>query len=108
MPNIKACFLQILIGKPVYCIAVNPVDKNIIVSDNLGTTKDATLQALAKLYSSFAVPGQEGTGGGGDISGIDNGFGTYTRALWMAQELTTDEALCAWNDQTIKDFHWQT
>ncbi|NJO89115.1 MAG: RagB/SusD family nutrient uptake outer membrane protein, partial [Chloroflexia bacterium] len=42
------------------------------------------------------------------IQGIDNGFGTYTRALWMLQELTTDEALCAWNDQTIKDFHWHS
>jgi len=87
---------------------VKPIDKDVVVSEDLGNNPDAKIQALAKLYASFAVPGQDGVGGDGDISGIDNGFGTYTRALWMLQELTTDEALCAWNDQTIKDYHWQT
>lgn len=85
-----------------------PIDPNVFVADNLLSRPGAAKQALAKLYSSFAVPGQDGVSGAGDISGIDNGFGVYTRALWMLQELTTDEALCAWNDQTIKDFHWQT
>jgi starch-binding outer membrane protein, SusD/RagB family len=87
---------------------VTPIDGNIIVSSNLTEKPGALVQTLAKLYASFSVPGQEGTSSkNGDISGIDNGFGVYSRALWMAQELTTDEALCSWNDQTIKDFHWQ-
>lgn len=87
---------------------VQPIDPNVIASSNLKDRPGALTQTLAKLYASFAVPGQDGVSGAGDISGIDNGFGTYSRALWMLQELSTDEALCAWNDQTIKDYHWQT
>jgi starch-binding outer membrane protein, SusD/RagB family len=85
---------------------VKPIDKNVIASSNLAERENAMVQALAKCYSSFAVPGQSLSNG--DIAGIDNGFGVYTRALWMLQELTTDEVVCSWNDQTIKDYHWQT
>ncbi|MFZ1676393.1 MAG: RagB/SusD family nutrient uptake outer membrane protein, partial [Saprospiraceae bacterium] len=42
------------------------------------------------------------------IEGIDEGFGQYLRGYWYHQELSTDEALIGWNDQTIKDFHYQT
>lgn len=101
-------FTTLMVTSCVKDLDVKPIDSNVIVSDNLMDRPGAMIQALAKLYASFAVPGQDGVGGGGDISGIDNGFGVYTRALWMLQELSTDEALCAWNDQTIKDYHWQT
>jgi hypothetical protein len=30
------------------------------------------------------------------------------RQFWLAQELTTDEAVIAWNDGTLKDYHFQT
>ena len=63
---------------------------------------------LAKVYASLAVSGQQGPAGQGDIGGIDEGFGQYLRAYWNCQELPTDEAVIAWNDQTIKDFHWHT
>lgn len=86
---------------------VTPLDKDVVVSDNLGDREGALIQTLAKLYASFALPGQTGTTES-DIANIDPGFGTYTRALWMLQTLTTDEALCAWNDQTIKDYHWHS
>ncbi len=62
---------------------------------------------IVKLYAGLAVSGQQGPAGDGDISGIDEGFGQYLRGLWYHQELTTDEAVIGWNDQTIKDFHWQ-
>lgn len=99
---------SLLVSSCVKDLDVTPVDENLIASGNLLDRPGALKQTLAKLYSSFAVPGQDGVNGTGDISGIDNGFGVYTRALWMLQELSTDEALCAWNDQTIKDYHWQT
>jgi hypothetical protein len=99
-------FTTLMVTSCVKDLDVKPIDSNVIVSDNLLDRPGAMIQALAKLYASFAVPGQDGVGGSGDISGIDNGFGVYTRALWMLQELSTDEALCAWNDQTIKDYHW--
>ncbi|MBS1680136.1 MAG: RagB/SusD family nutrient uptake outer membrane protein [Bacteroidetes bacterium] len=65
------------------------------------------LSGLAKLYASFALSGQQGPAGDSDISGLDEGFGVYLRELWNVQELTTDEAVIAWNDQTVKNFHWQ-
>jgi starch-binding outer membrane protein, SusD/RagB family len=65
-------------------------------------------QGLAKLYATFAVSGQQGPSGQPDIEGIDEGFGNYLRQYWNCQELTTDEAIMAWNDATIKDFHWHT
>lgn len=65
------------------------------------------LSGLAKLYASFALSGQQGPAGNSDISGLDEGFGVYLREYWNTQELTTDEAVIAWNDQTVKNFHWQ-
>jgi hypothetical protein len=109
--SIILSFIAILALTTTSCVKdldTKPIDPNVFVGNNILSRPGAAKQALAKLYSSFAVPGQDGVSGSGDISGIDNGFGVYTRALWMLQELTTDEALCAWNDQTIKDFHWQT
>jgi starch-binding outer membrane protein, SusD/RagB family len=82
--------------------------ENVLNASNIFKTKADYKNGLAKLYASFAVSGQQGPAGQGDISGIDEGFGQYMRAFWNAQELTTDEAVIAWNDQTIKDFHWHT
>ena len=64
-------------------------------------------QVLAKLYAGLAVTGQEGPAGKPDISGVDEGFGSYLRMYWYPQELATDEAVIGWNDATIKDFHYQ-
>lgn len=60
---------------------------------------------LAKLYAGYAVSGQQGPAGKPDISGIDEGFSNYLRQYFKAQELTTDEAVIAWNDGTIQDYH---
>ena len=61
---------------------------------------------LAKIYAGYAVSGQEGPAGKPDIAGIDEGFSSYIRQYFKAQELTTDEAVIGWNDGTIKDYHW--
>ncbi|GAA4466234.1 RagB/SusD family nutrient uptake outer membrane protein [Nibrella saemangeumensis] len=60
---------------------------------------------LAKLYAGLAVSGQQGPAGKPDISGIDEGFSTYLRQYWKAQELTTDEAVIGWNDGSLPDYH---
>ena len=60
---------------------------------------------IAKVYSGLALSGQEGPAGKPDISGIDEGFSTYLRQYYKAQELTTDEAVIGWNDGSIKDYH---
>ncbi|GAB4406753.1 MAG: hypothetical protein OHK0039_08660 [Bacteroidia bacterium] len=60
---------------------------------------------LAKLYAGLALSGQQGPAGKPDISGIDEGFSTYLRQYWKAQELPTDEAVIGWNDGSLPDYH---
>jgi len=84
-----------------------PIDKDEITSAVVYDNPAAYKQVLAKLYAGLALSGQEGPSGLPDISGIDEGFSTYLRQYWKAQELPTDEAVIAWNDGTIQDFHQQ-
>lgn len=60
---------------------------------------------LAKLYGGFAIGGQAGGDGNGDIANIDGGFSVYYRLYFTLQEITTDEAVIAWNDGTLHEFH---
>ncbi len=60
------------------------------------------LGALAKCYSGMAVSGQNGAGSS-DISGLDNGTGCYSRALFMMNVFPTDEALWIWPDAGVVD-----
>jgi hypothetical protein len=85
-----------------------PLDKNEITSADVFSNQDNYKLVLAKLYAGLAVSGQQGPAGQPDIAGIDEGFSTYLRQYWNAQELTTDEAVIGWNDGTIKTYHWQT
>ncbi|GGK82146.1 outer membrane protein [Rufibacter glacialis] len=60
---------------------------------------------LAKLYGGYALTGLQGPSGAPDVTGFDEGKSNYIRAYWQLQELTTDEAVVAWNDGTIFDLH---
>jgi len=68
------------------------------------STADGAKQALAKVYGSFALTSSTGTGNS-DLGGIDAGTSDFVRLLWDANELSTDEAVCAWNDPGVPDFH---
>jgi hypothetical protein len=63
---------------------------------------------LAKMYAAYAISGQQGPAGKPDLTGIDEGFSNYIRQYWQAQELSTDEAVIAWNDGNLKDYHFMT
>ena len=61
---------------------------------------------IAKIYASLTLTGQQGAAGQPDLTIInDEGFSSYLRVWWKAQELTTDEAIIAWNDSGIRDLH---
>lgn len=61
---------------------------------------------LAKVYGGLASTGNAGPAGASDIQGLDEGSQSpFIRGFFNCQELPTDEAVVAWNDQTIKDFH---
>lgn len=85
-----------------------PIDPLVVTSATVYKDTTAYRQVLAKCYAGLALSGQQGPHGNPDISGIDEGFSQYLRQFWLAQELTTDEAVIAWNDGTLKDYHFQT
>jgi hypothetical protein len=85
-----------------------PIDPDQLTSIDVYKNAAQIKQVLAKCYAGLAVSGQSGPDGNPDISGIDEGFSQYVRGYWYHQELTTDEAVIGWNDQTIKNFHYQT
>ncbi len=87
---------------------VTPIDPNEQTAATIYDDPASYKQILAKLYAGLATTGQRGPAGLADIAGIDEGFSSYLRMYWYLQELTTDEAVIGWNDQTIKDFHYQT
>lgn len=86
----------------------NPATESNPTADELYSTPESYMLNLAKLYGGLATTGQQGPAGSPDISGIDEGASQYIRGLFYLNELTTDEALIGWNDNTIKDFHYQT
>ncbi len=84
-----------------------PIDPDVVTSAKVYRNPESYKQVLAKLYAGLAVSGQQGPHGMGDLSGLDEGFGQYLRAYWYAQELPTDEAVIAWNDGNLRDYHEQ-
>lgn len=100
--------LSLITGSCMKDLDTVPIDKDLVTSVSVYNNPDNYIMVLAKLYAGLAVSGQTGASGNPDITGIDEGFGQYLRGFWYMQELTTDEALISWNDQTIKDLHYQT
>ena len=85
---------------------VTPIDPNANTVDKVLTDKASLDRYISGVYLGFATSGYYGPNGGPSISGLDGGASQYIRGLYHLQELTTDESLCGWNDQTIKNFHW--
>ncbi len=97
----------LMISSCVKDLDVTPQDPTKILAGNLGDDPLYMQQALGKIYASFIIAGQ-GANGGDDISASDGNFFTTMRALWNLQEITTDEAICAWGDVGIADLNTQT
>lgn len=86
---------------------VTPITPNTVLAGNLGDDPAYMQQVLGKIYASFIISGQGGNAGA-DITAADPNFFTTVRALWNLQEITTDEAICAWGDIGIADLNTQT
>ncbi|WP_340112028.1 RagB/SusD family nutrient uptake outer membrane protein [Maribellus mangrovi] len=111
MNKLKSIFIlllsTVLMTACVDDLDVTPKDPDIIMAGNLGDDPAYMPQVLGKIYASFIIAGQ-GANGGADISASDENFFTTMRALWNLQEITTDEAICAWGDIGIADLNTQT
>ena len=85
---------------------VTPIDPNANTADKALVDEDSFNQFLTGVYLGFATSGYYGANGSASISGLDGGASQYIRGLYHHSELTTDESVCGWNDQTIKNFHY--
>lgn len=101
-------FLALIVAVTIFesCVKdLNRADPYNLTSETVYKDAANYRGLIAKVYAGLAVSGQEGPAGKADISGIDEGFSTYLRQYYKAQELTTDEAVIGWNDGSIKDYH---
>ena len=82
-----------------------PIDPDSFTEQDVFANADEAKGALAKLYASLALTGQEGPAGDADITGIDEGTSQYTRMLFSLNELTTDNAVVGWGDPGLPNLH---
>lgn len=85
-----------------------PVDPNVNTKENTYTDLYSYQMGLSKLYAGYAVTGQKGPDGNGDLGGIDEGASQYLRRWWEAQELPTDEAINGWADPGQPEMSFMT
>ncbi|SDS21479.1 RagB/SusD family nutrient uptake outer membrane protein [Christiangramia echinicola] len=98
---VPACFI-------VSCHAdldQDPIDPDSFTETNVFADAQEAKSALAKLYASLALTGQQGPAGQADITGIDEGTSQYTRMLYSLNELTTDNAVVGWGDPGLPNLH---
>jgi hypothetical protein len=110
MKTIKSIFsilaVAALLSSCIGDLNVTPIDPNASTADKVLVDEAAYTSYLAGVYTGFATSGYYGANGGPSISGLDGGASQYIRGLYHHSELTTDESVCGWNDQTIKNFHY--
>lgn len=82
--------------------------QNDLTPEKTYSTAAGYKSVLAKVYAGLALTGNEGPSGQPDIGGgLDEGSQVpFIRGFFNHQELPTEEAVVAWNDQTIHDFHY--
>lgn len=83
----------------------SPIDPDSFTEEDVFSNSAEAQGALAKLYASLALTGQQGPAGQADIADIDEGFSQYSRMLFNLNELTTDHAVVGWGDAGLPDLH---
>ncbi len=85
---------------------VTPDTSKVVLSDDFNKNPEHVKQVLAKIYASFITSGKDYDGKINTASNNDDFF-TTARALWNLQEITTDEAICAWSNVGIAGLNTQ-
>jgi hypothetical protein len=102
--------IKIMLTAGLIGLSISSCKKNLILTPNdevtqaqVFSTPAGITQAMAKVYGSFALTGNDGGSGAPDIQGIDEGTSDFFREYWDMQDLTTDEPVYTWNDPGIYD-----
>ena len=91
-------------------------DLDVTPIDPSTTMTPSEPELFTKCYATMALAGNYGGDGKGspkddyvcDIDRLDGGTTGFVRQMWNANELTTDEAICAWGDPGIPEFNYNT
>lgn len=89
---------------------VQPLDKQSQTPDEVYSDEANYIKGLMKIYSVFAMSGQDGAGSS-DIEGVDAGNAQLYRAWWNIQQVPTDEAIVSWDNTwvaEINEMKWTT
>ncbi|MEP7108601.1 MAG: RagB/SusD family nutrient uptake outer membrane protein [Ferruginibacter sp.] len=100
------CLMTVIMGSCTKKLDLFP--QNDVTSEVVYSTAKGYKESLAKIYGSMALTGNTGPAGAADVffPGSDEGANAdFFRSYWKAQELSTDEAVIAWGDAGIQDFH---
>ena len=85
--------------------------QNDLTPEKTYATLEGYKSVLAKIYGTLSITGNRGPAGNDEYppdigGGLDEGSQVaFIRGFFNCQELPTDEAVVAWNDQTIQNFH---
>ena len=77
------------------------------INPNMNTQVDP-VGLFNKCYANLAMAGNSTGDGECDVDGLDGGTSGFIRQLWNSNELTTDEAICHWGDNGIRQFCYNT
>lgn len=110
-------FIKIVSACAVIAITAGSCSKDLNLTPTNDITADIAYKdfagyksSLAKVYGSYATTGSSGAGST-DLKGSEANVGAadFLRQFWNAQEITTDEAVCAWlGDPAIGDLDQMT
>lgn len=98
--GVALCSL-LMLNACVNDLDVTPIDPSLDTPDKVLTSERAFYEVLTKVYAGFAVSGQKGPDGSGDLGGFDEGHSQYWRGYFVCQELPTDECVNGWNDGNL-------
>jgi hypothetical protein len=84
-------------------------DLDVTPIDPSSTMTPSEPELFTKCYATMALSGNYGGDSNDcDIDRLDGGTTGFVRQMWNANELTTDEAICAWGDPGIPEFNYNS
>lgn len=103
--SIAAIMTTMLVTSCTKDLNTKPIDPLVKTSADVFDTPASYKEALAKLYASLAISGQNVAFTEPDIQASDQGTACFLREYWAAEEVTTDECINAWGDGGLVEYH---
>lgn len=102
----KILSLLIIAASTFSCTDLDLSPRNGATADFTFIDVQSYKEYMAKIYGAYMLTGQDGPAGDADLSLVnDEGFTSYMRAYWKAQQITTDETHLTWTDGGIQDMN---